>query len=69
MTGNTADKKTLRGFLKKIEAIHGWSERVWVMDQPIRLIPLSAQRRLTNMPLPSYPTNTLVQKGKAEYPP
>ena len=35
MAGNTADNTTLRGFLKKIEDIHGKAQRVWVMDRGI----------------------------------
>ena len=35
MAGNTADKTTLRGFLKKIEAQYGKAERIWVMDRGV----------------------------------
>ena len=35
MPGNTSDKTTLAGFLKKIEAQYGRSERVWIMDRGI----------------------------------
>ncbi len=35
MKGNTADSKTLRGFLAKIEATYGQARRVWVMDRGI----------------------------------
>lgn len=35
MAGNTADKATLRGFLKKIEEQYGKAERIWVMDRGI----------------------------------
>jgi hypothetical protein len=35
MAGNTADKTTLRGFLKKIEKQYGQAERIWVMDRGI----------------------------------
>ena len=35
MEGNTSDKTTLRGFLKKIEATYGQARRVWVMDRGI----------------------------------
>ncbi len=31
MPGNTADKTTLRDFLKKIETLYGKADRVWVM--------------------------------------
>jgi transposase len=35
MAGNTADRTTLQGFLKKIEAQYGKAERIWVMDRGI----------------------------------
>ena len=35
MNGNTSDRTTLRGFLKKIEDIYGKARRVWVMDRGI----------------------------------
>ncbi len=35
LAGNTSDKTTLAGFLKKIEAQYGQSERIWVMDRGI----------------------------------
>jgi transposase len=35
MSGNTADKTTLREFLKKIEGQYGKAERIWVMDRGI----------------------------------
>lgn len=35
MDGNTSDKTTLRGFLKKIESTYGKAERMWVMDRGI----------------------------------
>ena len=35
MPGNTSDKTTLAGFLEKIEAQYGRSERVWIMDRGI----------------------------------
>ena len=31
MNGNTSDRTTLRGFLKKIEDIYGKARRVWVI--------------------------------------
>jgi transposase len=33
--GNTSDRTTLRGFLKKIEDSYGKAQRVWVMDRGI----------------------------------
>ena len=35
MSGNTADKTTLRDFLKKIESQYGKAKRIWVMDRGI----------------------------------
>lgn len=35
MDGNTQDRTTLRGFLKKIETTYGKARRVWVMDRGI----------------------------------
>jgi transposase len=35
MSGNTADKTTLRDFLKKIESQYGKAQRIWVMDRGI----------------------------------
>jgi transposase len=35
MNGNTSDRTTLRGFLKKIEDTYGKARRVWVMDRGI----------------------------------
>jgi len=35
LAGNTQDKQTLRGFLKKIETLYGKADRIWVMDRGI----------------------------------
>lgn len=35
MPGNTLDKETLPGFLKKIEELYGKAQRVWIMDRGI----------------------------------
>src|SRR4030095_772 len=35
MAGNTSDRTTLRGFLKRIEELYGQAERVWVMDRGV----------------------------------
>jgi len=35
MPGNTSDRTTLRGFLKRIEELYGQAERIWVMDRGI----------------------------------
>lgn len=45
MPGNTADKTTLKGFLAKIESMHGKARRVWVMDRGIPTEASLAQMR------------------------
>src|SRR5438067_12142093 len=35
MNGNTSDRATLRGFLKKMEDTYGKARRVWVMDRGV----------------------------------
>jgi len=35
LSGNTADKTTLRDFLKKIETQYGKADRIWIMDRGI----------------------------------
>jgi transposase len=51
MAGNTADKTTLRGFLKQIEKIHGKAERVWVMDRGIPTEEVLAEMRASDPPV------------------
>jgi len=51
MAGNTADKTTLRGFLKKIEELYGKAERVWVMDRGIPTEEVLAEMRASTPPL------------------
>lgn len=50
MAGNTADKTTLRGFLERIEKLHGKAERVWVMDRGIPTEEVLAQMRQSDPP-------------------
>ena len=45
LPGNTLDKTTLRGFLKKIESMYGQARRVWVMDRGIPTEEALAQMR------------------------
>ena len=45
MDGNTSDKTTLRGFLKKIEDIYGQARRVWLMDRGIPTEEVLAEMR------------------------
>lgn len=51
MAGNTADKTTLGGFLKKIEELYGKAERVWVMDRGIPTEEVLAQMRASDPPV------------------
>jgi transposase len=51
MAGNTADKTTLRGFLTKIEALHGKAQRVWVMDRGIPTEDVLAEMRASDPPV------------------
>lgn len=51
MAGNTADKTTLRGFLKKIESLHGKAERVWVMDRGIPTEEVLSEMRNAETPV------------------
>jgi transposase len=45
LPGNTADKTTLKGFLKKIEAQYGKAQRTWVMDRGVPTEEVLAQMR------------------------
>ena len=51
MAGNTADKTTLRGLLKKIEELHGKAQRVWVMDRGIPTEEVLAEMRQNEPPI------------------
>ena len=51
MAGNTADKTTLRGFLKQIEKLYGKAERVWVMDRGIPTEEVLAEMRASDPPV------------------
>ena len=51
MAGNTADKTTLRSFLKKIEAQYGRAERIWVMDRGIPTEEVLAEMRQSDPPV------------------
>jgi transposase len=35
LSGNTSDKKTLKGFLEKIEKQYGKAQRIWLMDRGV----------------------------------
>jgi transposase len=45
MDGNTSDRTTLRGFLKKIENTYGEAKRMWVMDRGIPTEEILAEMR------------------------
>jgi transposase len=51
LAGNTADSKTLRTFLKKIEAQYGKARRVWVMDRGVPTEAVLAEMRGSDPPV------------------
>jgi hypothetical protein len=51
LSGNTADKTTLQGFLKKIEAQYGKAERIWVMDRGIPTEEVLEEMRQSDPPV------------------
>jgi len=51
LAGNTADSKTLRTFLKKIEAQYGKARRVWVMDRGVPTEAVLAEMRGRDPPV------------------
>ena len=51
LPGNTADKTTLRGFLKKIEDQYGKAERIWIMDRGIPTEEVLAEMRASDPPI------------------
>jgi transposase len=51
LPGNTADKTTLKDFLKKIEDQYGKAERVWVMDRGIPTEEVLGQMRESQPPV------------------
>lgn len=61
LAGNTTDKSTLAGFLKKIEAQYGKADRIWVMDRGIPTEETLNQMRSSHPPV-SYLVGT--PKGK-----
>jgi transposase len=68
MAGNTADKTRLRGFLQKIEELHGQAQRVWVMDRGIPTEEVLAEMRASDPPvhyLAGTPKGRLSQCEKA----
>ena len=51
LSGNTADCKTLRSFLAKIESQYGKARRVWVMDRGVPTEEVLAQMRASDPPV------------------
>ncbi len=51
LPGNTADSKTLRSFLAKIEAQYGKARRIWVMDRGIPTEEVLAEMRASDPPV------------------
>jgi transposase len=51
MDGNTSDRTTLRGFLKKIETQYGRANRVWVMDRGIPTEEVLEEMRKSETPV------------------
>jgi len=51
LAGNTSDRSTLAGFLKKIEDQYGKAERVWVMDRGIPTEKVLQQMRAADPPV------------------
>ena len=68
LAGNTSDKTTLRGMLRKIEAQYGKANRIWVMDRGIPTEEVLAEMRAADPPL-SYlvgnPQGAALQIGKS----
>jgi transposase len=51
LPGNTADKTTLRTFLKKIETQYGKARRIWLMDRGIPTEEVLAEMRASDPPI------------------
>jgi len=51
MSGNTSDRTTLRGFLKRIEELYGKAERIWVMDRGIPTEEVLQEMRQSDPPI------------------
>jgi transposase len=51
LAGNTADKTTLRDFLKKIEKQYGKAQRIWVMDRGIPTEEVLTEMRASDPPV------------------
>ena len=51
LPGNTADKTTLRGFLRRIEQQYGRASRIWLMDRGIPTEAVLAEMRTADPPI------------------
>ncbi len=51
LAGNTADKTTLKDFLRKIETQYGKARRIWVMDRGIPTEEVLAEMRASDPPV------------------
>ena len=51
LSGNTADKTTLRDFLKKIESQYGKADRIWLMDRGIPTEEVLEEMRTSDPPI------------------
>jgi transposase len=51
LSGNTADKTTLRDFVKKIENQYGKADRIWLMDRGIPTEEVLAEMRASDPPI------------------
>jgi hypothetical protein len=51
LSGNTADSKTLRSFLAKIESQYGKARRVWLMDRGVPTEEVLAEMRASDPPV------------------
>ena len=68
MAGNTSDRTTLRGFLEKIERLHGKAQRIWVMDRGVPTEEVLQEMRQSDPPvhyLVGTPKGRLSQYEKA----
>ncbi len=51
LSGNTADKTTLRAFVKKIEDQYGKADRIWLMDRGVPTEEVLAEMRASDPPI------------------
>ena len=51
MADNTSDRTTLRGFLEKIERLHGKAQRIWVMDRGVPTEEVLQEMRQSDPPV------------------